>query len=48
VLELDSIQRVLSIMRSTEFRTAIDSLPGYAVKDAGDIKTVLEVFRSDA
>jgi molybdate transport repressor ModE-like protein len=48
VLELDSIQRVLSIMRSTEFRTAIDSLPGYAVKDAGDIKTVREVFRSDA
>ena len=40
-------KRVLSIMRSTEFRTAIDNLPAYAVKEAGAIKAVREVFKSD-
>ena len=34
-----------SLMRSAEFHEAISGLPGYAVKDAGSIKTVGEVFR---
>jgi molybdate transport repressor ModE-like protein len=48
VLELGAVQRLLAIMRSSIFRAAINTLPGYAVKDAGEIKTVREVFRSGA
>jgi len=46
ILELQSIKRVLAIMRSDEFQTAISKLPGYRCKDAGVVKTVQEVFRS--
>lgn len=45
ILELPAVQRVLSIMRSEEFQAAISKLPGYQVKDAGEIKTISQVFR---
>ncbi len=45
LLELESIKRVLAIMRSEEFQTAISQLPGYRCKDAGVVKTVREVFQ---
>ena len=45
MLQLEAMKRVLSIMRSPAFHAAISGLPGYAVKDAGSIKTVAEVFR---
>jgi molybdate transport repressor ModE-like protein len=45
LLELEAMKRVLSIMRSEEFQTAISQLPGYRIKDAGSVKTVNEVFR---
>src|SRR5436190_1723144 len=46
ILELQSIKRVLAIMRSDEFQAAISKLPGYRCKDAGVVKTVKEVFHS--
>src|SRR6202167_4009633 len=45
LLQLEAMKRVLSIMRSPAFHAAISALPGYAVKDAGSIKTAAEVFR---
>ena len=45
LLELEAMKRVLAIMESDEFRTAIARLPGYRIKDAGSVKTVNEVFR---
>ena len=44
LLELESIKRVLGIMRSEEFQMAISQLPGYRCKDAGVVKTVHEAF----
>jgi hypothetical protein len=46
LLQLESMKRVLSIMRSPAFHAAISALPGYAVKDAGTVKTAAEVFRN--
>ncbi|TAL81748.1 MAG: LysR family transcriptional regulator [Beijerinckiaceae bacterium] len=48
ILELPAVQRVLSVMRSKEFQDAISQLPGYRVKDAGEIKTITQVFRKSA
>jgi molybdate transport repressor ModE-like protein len=45
LLGLGSIKRVLAIMRSEEFQTAISQLPGYRCKDAGLVKTVQEAFQ---
>lgn len=45
LLELESIKRVLAIMRGEEFQTAISTLPGYRCKDAGVVKTVPEAFQ---
>ena len=45
LLELESIKRVLAVMRSEEFQTAVSQLPGYRCKDAGTVKTVREVFQ---
>lgn len=43
-LELEPMKRMLAIMRSREFLTAISQLPGYSCKDAGCIKTLAEAF----
>jgi molybdate transport repressor ModE-like protein len=43
-LENVAVQRVLALMRSREFHQAIAALPGYAVRDAGQVKTVPEAF----
>ncbi len=43
-LEAASMKRVLEVMRSEEFRTAISQLPGYRCKDAGVVKTIGEAF----
>jgi molybdate transport repressor ModE-like protein len=48
LLELGPIKRVLAIMRSEEFQTAISQLPGYQCKDAGVVKTVQEAFQRPA
>ncbi len=45
-LEDDSVQRVLSIMRSAEFQEAVTSLPGYRANHPGEIRTVREVLRN--
>src|SRR5579864_6257015 len=45
ILENGAIQRVLAIMRSEEFQQAIAETPGYAVKDAGQVKSLREGLR---
>jgi molybdate-binding protein len=45
ILDLEAVQCVLSVMRGPEFHAAITTLPGYRVKEAGEIKTISEVFR---
>jgi hypothetical protein len=37
---------VLAVMRGEEFRVAVSELPGYAARDAGVVKPVRDVFRS--
>jgi molybdate transport repressor ModE-like protein len=48
LLELESMKRVLAILRSGEFQTAISQLPGYKCKDTGAVKTVEEAFQRSA
>ena len=43
-LELESMKRVLAIMRGEEFQAAISQLPGYRCKDAGVVKTIQDAF----
>lgn len=45
ILENSAVQRVLAVMRSPEFHQAIADIPGYALKDAGQIKSLREAFR---
>jgi molybdate transport repressor ModE-like protein len=45
IVEHESVQRLLAIIRSDEFAAAIAQLPGYAAKDAGQIKPVREALR---
>ena len=44
-LENDSVQRLLSVMRSEEFAAAVGDLPGYAAKDSGVVKGIREALR---
>ena len=44
-LENESVQRLISVMRSPEFAAAIGELPGYAAKDPGVIKGIREGLR---
>jgi molybdate-binding protein len=44
-LEMESIQRVLQVMRSKAFYQAVAELPGYAATDAGIVKTVREALQ---
>jgi molybdate transport repressor ModE-like protein len=43
-LKLDSMKRVLTIVRGEEFQLAISKLPGYRCSDAGAIKTVKDLY----
>jgi molybdate transport repressor ModE-like protein len=43
-LKLESMKRVLSIVRGEEFQLAISKLPGYRCSDAGVIKTVKDLY----
>jgi molybdate-binding protein len=45
MLETAPVRRVLAVMRSPEFHTAVTALPGYTIKDAGVVKPVRDVFR---
>ncbi len=45
-LELESVKRVQSVMRSDEFREAIMQLPGYIAKDMGMVRTIEEMFQN--
>jgi molybdate transport repressor ModE-like protein len=45
MLETAPMKRVLTVMRSAEFHTAVTALAGYAIKDAGVVKSVRDVFR---
>jgi molybdate transport repressor ModE-like protein len=44
-LESDPVRRILAIMRSADFHQEIARIPGYAIQDAGKIKTIREVLR---
>jgi molybdate transport repressor ModE-like protein len=44
-IEHDSVRRLLEILRSEELSAAIAKLPGYAAKDAGQVKGVREALR---
>lgn len=43
-LNTPALQAVLATMRSEDFKTAIDALPGYAALHCGDLQTVEEAF----
>jgi molybdate-binding protein len=44
-LEMESVQRVLQVMRSTGFHEAVAELPGYTANDAGVVKTIREALQ---
>lgn len=44
-LEVESMRRVLAILRSESFRSAIAQLAGYDARDAGVVYTVRDVFK---
>src|SRR5580693_2849392 len=44
ILENESVKRLLAIMRSEEFSSALAKLPGYAAKDSGVVKELREAL----
>jgi hypothetical protein len=44
MLENHSVKRLLEILRSDEFGSAIAQLPGYAAKDAGLVQGIREAL----
>jgi molybdate transport repressor ModE-like protein len=44
-LELESVQRVLAVMRSKAFHDAVAELPGYVATEAGVIKSVRDALQ---
>ena len=44
-LENEPVQRLLRVMRSAEFASAVGDLPGYAAKDPGVVKGIREALR---
>lgn len=44
-LEMESVQRVLQVMRSKAFLDAVAELPGYTTNDAGVVKTIREALQ---
>lgn len=45
ILEKPSVERLLAIMRSDEFCSAIALLPGYAARDAGVVKEIQDALQ---
>jgi molybdate-binding protein len=47
LLEAESMKHIKRVMKSQEFHKAVSSLPGYAINNAGPVRTVKEVFRKE-
>jgi molybdate-binding protein len=43
-LDNPAVQRILAVMRSGAFATAIEALPGYSVRQPGTVQSIGEVF----
>jgi molybdate transport repressor ModE-like protein len=43
-LDNPAVRRILEVMRGETFRSAIRALPGYAVTDSGEVRTLQEEF----
>ncbi len=48
VLRSDAIKRLIGIISGPEYRRAVGALPGYAVSDAGVVKTVKSFFSNSS
>jgi molybdate transport repressor ModE-like protein len=44
LLKLDLMKRVLTVMQGKEFHAAVSQLPGYRSREAGNVKTIRELF----
>lgn len=47
LLETEPMKHVVRVMKSRDFHTAVSGLPGYAINNAGTVRTVKEVFRRE-
>ena len=43
-LENPAVKKILEVMRGEAFRGAVRKLPGYAVTDSGEVRTIAEEF----
>ncbi|UDL89125.1 helix-turn-helix transcriptional regulator [Mesorhizobium sp. PAMC28654] len=48
ILNSRPVERLREIISGTEYRRAVNALPGYAVSDAGVVKTVKKFFRENS